>query len=251
MLNLKKIFAAATLTVAAMASANAFEVSLDNFQYEPNVSIAVDGDTNSILSLIDPTITTPLLEATATAQTINPLIAADVDFTLTLISDENGGETDFSDLLSISSVAAGAGSLTFSESAGVQAELEVVYSGTNNAALDASPFTAFYFDLSEDSGDEGFQLALEFLDTDGNSEVLKVLANELNVVDERVTVPYTEISDLVNLTSLASISATISSPGVFADLILVDLGFINVPEPTTLAIFGLALLGFGVRRRNA
>ncbi len=243
MLNVKNVITA-VLSSIVILSVNANEIVLDSFDYDPNISIAVDGDTDSVLNLLSPPVVTPLDVATASTQTTNSLIAANVDYTLSLVSDSD----DVGDNLSISSANSGGGTLVYSESAGIQSTLELSYSGVGGTLLNISNFTGFYLDVV--SGVEGFSLDLAFTDINTSEGSIFVDGNSQDLSGDRIVIDFTELEDVVDLSVLTSVSATISSPGLFADLIITEIGLVNVSEPTTLAIFALILLGFGVHRRN-
>jgi hypothetical protein len=162
-----------------------------------------------------------------------------VDSTLTL---------EYNDL-SIEAAAAAAysaniGGGTPAEVAAAQAAAYAVALTGAQDFTDGGSSTDFYFDVVFSA--EGFDLSLQITDILGNSAT-----GMLNTVPEVLspTKLYLGFGAFagVDLTKVVNVVATINSNSG-SDLTLAEVG--TIPEPTTVALFGLGLLGFAFNSRK-
>lgn len=260
MLNLKNMFTAATLSLMAMGSVNATEFVLDDFSYEIRstgnnqfVNLEVDGD-----SLFGTTTDTVNLFNDFSALTTS---GANVVFTLDTIDgsdiDDGDGSTNSSAGTSVNASVA-SNVLSIGETTGIDVSLNLFYATLDGSTLDFSGSSDFFFDIVQ--ADTGFTVDLTLEDISGQTEIL-----DFTVVDEissptRALINFSDLftTSSFDFTQVLAVNAFITSPAVggslladSGDLTLDAVGIIAVPEPTTLAIFGLGLLGLGLRRRNA
>jgi len=227
-LNLGKKVGFAALLAFSATSVNA--VVLDTFDY---------GNDNFVNVMTDDT--DPNFIKTITFA--NDLGAADVHFSQGLDDDAN---TYFSSVLATN------GNLTFSNASGVDAKLELVYDGPgpNVTPLSfASVGSAFYYDTV--FSDTGFDITFTVTDTTGNSDSLVYVSSAYDSSDFggdllRSYIGFDQFTgvDFMNIASTSILFDTTSA----ADFTLAEVGLI--PEPTTVAIFGLGLIGFAASRKR-
>jgi len=245
MMNLgKKLGFAVLLAFGGALSAQASV--LDTFTYTTDLTVNGNGDSDTEQK-IGVTETSP---------------AGDVLYTLLMLNDTNGAPSGTSTAAAVFAD----GKMYYSEAPETDARLTLYYNDISVeaavaaelvangpaaalalAALSAQDFTDggtstdFYFDVVFSA--EGFDLALTVTDIYGNSAT-DMLDNIAAVASPgtRLFLSFAGFAG-VDLTKVASVTAIIdSAPG--SDLTLSEVGTTSVPEPATVAIFGLALVGF-------
>lgn len=226
MFNLGKKLGFATLLAVSTASVQAGV--LDTFEYDVSLSANAAGDV-----------------ATDTYTGVTA-IGGDVTYTLTNLTDTN----DF-DGVTVSA-AVGNGNLYYSEAAQVDSKLELHYFDADGVAgLDLSSDDSFYFDVV--SADLDLTLDITVTDTNLSSATATftlghAVSADVAPTPERLMLSFADFIG-VNFSSVFTIDAVINSP-MNSDLVIAEVGTTSVPEPTTLAIFGLGLMGFAASRKR-
>jgi hypothetical protein len=240
MMNLgKKLGLATLLALGAASAANASALVLDTFDYVPAINLEVNSGMTS---------------DTQTALDINAL-NGDVKYDLTYISGSlDGAAVSFDD--------SGDGVLSFSNDASVLSSLSLNYSsydGTPTGPLDLTgggAFESFYYNVL--SSDLGFTVDISVgsgntgsgsTDISVSSGVSTAISSLTSVVLDfsSFTTALGAGADFANV-DFVNIVITGTTPAV--DLIITEFGVTNVPEPTTVAIFGLALVGFAFNSKR-
>lgn len=232
MMNLGKKIGFATLLAFSATSANA--LVLDTFDYQLDIT------TNALIPVASSSETT--------------LLGFDALYTLTY----GGPATDFTSTAradTVNIIGASDGELAYA-SAGVTASvLDITWTDLSAAPGDyldlvGAGDSAIYFDL--ESVDLSFNLDMVVTWFDGLGLVNTTYSTILDAAS--VTTPTTITYDFTNwvgadFTQVAAFSTRIS--GVpDADFRISEVGTTNVPEPTTVALFGLALVGFGLSAKR-
>jgi hypothetical protein len=163
-------------------------------------------------------------------------------------------------------VSTGNGAMSFAASSVVDtAELTITYTDPVIALSVPAPVTGidfadageyFYFDIVDFDAAGDFSFNIVVNDIFGGTSTIAVGNNEIPEVDQATDPVYRALLKFSNFTGNADFSSVASVVATFdttnsADLLLSEVGV--VPEPGTLAIFGLGLLGLAgaARRRNA
>ena len=233
MMNLgKKLGFAALLAFGAVTSANAGLVALDDFDYATPINISDPGT------------------SFAQRNDINQF-NGDVQYTITQTAGSLGtaGAKSFNVL---------DGDLKWNNESGIQSILEILY-GEFNESPGAAPLDltgggsqdAFYFDVVQ--SDFGFAIDVVVGDIFGGFSIWSNISQQISTLT-RQTAEFNSFSALglfaaADFTNTAFVQVTLSSNGVDSvDLHLQEFG--TIPEPTTLAIFALGLIGFAASRKR-
>lgn len=243
MLNLKKLFGASILAVASAMPAYA-DMVLDTFDYYTDPSHTTSS--GSFYFNADTTdgglfpsgatvgfseangVTSYLLEATGAVSLFNPTV------------ETGNGQMIFGNT-----------------SENVDSTLAINYAdpfgGTTGGINFASQGNYIYLDVVSASpgadANDVFEIAITVTDADGGVGV-SILDITDTILNETLLLSFNSFVGGVDFSSVVNVAAVLTTTGA-ADLTLSEVGI--VPEPGTLAIFGLGLLGLAgaARRRNA
>jgi hypothetical protein len=237
-----KNFAATSVLLAITAMPAHADLVLDTFEYTTlpagpyNLDLAADG-TGTV--------------ATTGGDVIITAAGATAFYTLTNIIDLVSG----SDLEAKAAFIDGA--LSYSEDSGVDGSLSIAYSapvvGGTTVELDlmASGDT-FYFDINQ--ADDAVLLTLTVTDAAGltSTAAISVLTPVpfASPATERLTVTFASFVGSADFTKVVGINAFITTPGGESQFTIDEVGVSVIPEPSSVALLGLGLLGLGLRSRK-
>jgi len=243
MFNLGKKLGFAALLALSATSANA--IVLDTFDY---------GQDNFIKSLdaADDVANGDVPVVFETWQ-INDINAAFGDVIYSLSSTASSAATLGFDSQTLTTVSTG--QLAFSNDVGISGILSLQYGEFNGTpGASAIDFTTlgnyFYYDVF--SIDSSFTVQIDVYDTtsgvgsfSGTSTAYDAASN--GGLAERNYIAFNQFSGNADFTSIGQVVLTISGAAA-SDLAIGEFGVI--PEPATLAIFGLGLIGFAASRKR-
>jgi|GEM_PF-6802956 len=225
----KKLGLAALLAFGAVSSASASV--LDTFDYDVDLTQNGIGQISSA-KLVGVTETLPA--------------PGDVQYTLKVTKDLLFAN----DAQVIASQSEGV--LSLSVDSGVAAMLTMDYTDIDAFApidlTDGGTATHFYFDIL--GSDEGFKLDIFVTDIFDNTSHGWITSPEVtfdDLIPERIFMNFNVFTGVANFSLVKAITAVITAPSD-SDLTISEVG--TIPEPTTVAILGLGLLGFAASRRR-
>jgi len=228
----KKLGLAALLAFITTTTTQA--MVLDSFDYD----VALQGSATNGVS-VDSGILTGVT---------NTIPAGDVVYTLTSTSDATIGAQAGATL--------GAGELYLFNTNGTS-NLTLSYFDLNGGPISGLDITdgglsdQFYFDI--EFIDLGF--FLDIIVQDIYSQVSTVTYSQTDAIllsdpTERVYAAFSDFVGVADFSAVGQITAVIRGTTAGADLTISEVGTANVPEPSTVAIFGLALVGFAFSSRR-
>ncbi|MBA6328706.1 PEP-CTERM sorting domain-containing protein [Colwellia sp. MB02u-6] len=236
MLNLsKKILMTLVLTLG-MASYSYADLVLDDFDYTPDPDIDLVVDVNNISD-------------TTQRNNINAF-SGDVVYELNYIDGVANTET--------SAVTFTPGNMALSNDATMKSSLLITYSeifAPGFTPADFSSFDGFYYDLV--SSDLGFSILVTVGSGTGTqTSTFGANSGVLAVVDgpTRTNVLFSSfvagIGGGANFAAIDYVSLLLTSDLEAVDVVFSEFGVKNVPEPASLAIFGLGLIGLAFSARK-
>ncbi|MBA6294048.1 PEP-CTERM sorting domain-containing protein [Colwellia sp. MB3u-70] len=234
MLNLsKKILMTLVLTLG-MASYSYADIVLDDFDYTPQPNVFIE---------VNDTVTT----ATTQRNNINAL-GGDVVYDLAYVS---GNPTP----ARTSAASFNNGTMALSNDATLKSTLLLTYSeifAPGNPTADFSALNGFYFDLLE--SDLGFSILVTIgSDSGANTSISNTVSGAISSLT-RTNILFssfaTGLGAGANFAAVDYVSILLTSDLENVDLVLQEFGATTVPEPTSLAIFGLGLIGLAFSARK-
>lgn len=271
MINLKNtIVGAIALSTVAIGTANAGSLVLDSFNYDPAISLTVNSTGNIWTDASGP--------LTNVDSPNNGTLFADL-----LLQSDNGNPA--TDANASSFINGASGELSYSNSSGVDSEMSLFYTDITPGAQAVDftfggAFSEFYFDVSDidlnftatiyvisglydptqfisppvgSADNSTFDLA--YLDSISASAVTLQPTTAIDSTagdpSERITASFDDLVGDGDIESVTGIFAILSSTSGRFDVTINEIGLTDVPEPTTLALLGLGLLGLGASRRKA
>ncbi|MBA6225840.1 PEP-CTERM sorting domain-containing protein [Colwellia sp. MB02u-18] len=237
MLNLSKKILMTTILTLGMASYSYADIVLDDFDYTPQPDIDIVVNQGSPFD-------------TTQRNNINGF-GGDVVYELTY-----GGGAANTDS---STVTFSPGQMALSNDATMLSTLLITYSeifAPGNATIDFSSFNGFYYNLV--SSDLGFSIVVTIGSGGGtNTSTFSRVSSAVSNLPGEFTRTNVLFSSFVaglgggaDFTAVDYVSMSLTSDLEAVDLVFQELGVTNVPEPTSLAIFGLGLMGLAFSARK-
>ena len=231
MLNLSKKILMTMVLALGMVSYSYADIVLDDFDYTPDPQINLEVNAGNPSDITQ-------------RNNVN-VLGADVVYDLEYIAGA----------LDSSAVTFGAGNLALSNDVQNRSSLLLTYSelvAPGAPIADFSALNGFYFDLL--NSDLGFSILVTIgSDSGANTSTSSTVSGAINSLT-RTNVLFssfmTGLGTGANFAAVDYVSVLITSELESVDLLLTEFGATNVPEPTSLAIFGLGLIGLAFSARK-